>query len=212
MKSEIKTLLAAALLAGSLGSASAITTVAGISFQDNAFADTVLASSGSFTFGGAATLQAAVTGPALTKYAFSHDATAYIQLGFTDNYLVNGAGNDLALFEYGVADIFGISLTIGGISHSYQSVATGLNATVDGITYGVNVAQVNLDDFGVGAGAQLTSIVVGMGIDNGGSVPSLGVAGALNSAPQNGTVPDGGATISLLSMACLALGALKRKI
>lgn len=200
------------MLAGSLGSASAITTVAGINFQDNAFADTVLASSGLYTLGGAATLQAAVTGPALTKYALTRDPGAYIQLGFTDNYLVNGAGNDLALFEYGAPDIFGVSLTIGGITHTYASVGTGFTGTVDGITYNVNVAEVNLDDFGVAAGAQLTSIVVGMGIDNGVTVPSLGVAGALNSAPQNGTVPDGGTTISLLGMVCLALGALKRKI
>jgi len=210
MKSGIKTLIGAALLAGGMTSASAITTVAGINFQDNAFADTVLSSSGTYTLGGAATLQNAVTGPSLTKYAFSFSSGAYIQAGFTDNYLVNGAGNDLALFEFGVPDTFAVSLTVGGVTHTYLSADTGFSSTIGGSSFEVNVAEINLDDFGVGAGAELSSIVIGMDIQGGGgTVPSLGVIGALNSADLTAAVPDAGSTISLLGMAFLGLGMFK---
>lgn len=213
MKCGIKTLIGGVLLALGLTSASAVTTVAGFNFQDNAFADTVLSSSGTYTLGGAATLQAAVTGSSLTHYAFSFSPGAYIQVGFTDNYLVNGPGNDLALFEYGAPDSFGVRLTILGVTHTYATVFTGYTGVVDGTTWNVNVAQVNLDDFGVAAGAQLSSIVVGMDIVGGsGTVPSLGVVGALNSADVTSGVPDAGSTISLLGMAFLGLGALKRKM
>ena len=213
MKSGIKTLIGAALLAGGMTSASATTTVAGINFQDNAFADTVLSSSGIYTLGGATTLQDAVTGSSLTHYAFSFSPGAYIQAGFSDNYLVNGLGNDLALFEYGVPDTFAVSVTVGGVTHSYLSVATGFTGVVDGTTWDVNVAEINLDDFGVAAGAELSSIVIGMDTQgSGGTVPSLGVVGALNSSPVNQSVPDAGSTISLLGMAFLGFGVFRRNL
>jgi len=113
VRTECKTLCVLAMLVVSLPSARAITTVAGINFQDNAFADTVISSSGSYTLVGAGTLASAVTGSGVNKFAYSSSAGAYIQLGFADNYLVNGTGYDLALFEYGSASTF--SLTIGGI-------------------------------------------------------------------------------------------------
>jgi len=50
---------------------------------------------------------------------------------------------------------------------------------------------------------------VGMGI--GSSVPSLGVVGALNSAPVSNTVPEAGPTAALLGMTFLSLGLLQRK-
>lgn len=210
VRTECKTLCVLAMLVVSLPSARAITTVAGINFQDNAFADTVISSSGSYTLVGAGTLASAVTGSGVNKFAYSSSAGAYIQLGFADNYLVNGTGYDLALFEYGSASTF--SLTIGGITHTYLSAGTGFTSVINGTTYQINVAEINLDDFSVAVGTQLSSITVGM--DNSANgVPTLGVAGALNSALISGqSVPDAGASISLLGLAILGLGIFKRKI
>ena len=205
---HFKLLIGTVVSAVGLSSASAITTFAGYSFQDNAFADSVLASSGAYTWAGAASLSAAVTGSSLTKYAFSSSSGATLQLGFTDNYLVNGAGFDLALFEYGTTSTFAV--TIGGITHNYSSVGTGFTTSIGGPTLQVNVAQINLDDFGAASGAQFSSILIGMGILP--NLPTLGVAGALNSAPvQTQAVPDAGSTLSLLGAALVGLGLLKRK-
>jgi len=210
---HFKLLIGTVVSAVGLSSASAITTVAGYSFQDNAFADSVLASSGTYTLAGAASLSAAVTGSSLTKYAFSSSTGAAldganIQLGFTDNYLVNGAGFDLALFEYGTASTFAV--TIGGITHNYLTSGTGFTTSIGGPTLQVNVAQINLDDFGAASGAQFSSILIGMGILP--NLPTLGVVGALNSTPvQTQAVPDAGSTLSMLGAALAGLGLLKRK-
>lgn len=194
-QSEIRILFVVAFLFVGLSPASATTTVAGIHFQDNAFADTVLASFGTYTLG-AATLQAAVTGAGLDKYAYSSTPGAYIELGFTDNFLVNGPGNDLALFEFGMPDSFRISLTLGGISHNYLCARTGLFGAGPLSGNSVTVAQVNLDDFGLAPGTQLSSIVVGMDlVTNNRTTPSLSVVGALNSEP----VPEPSSVLLLAS-------------
>ena len=212
MQCKFKMVITAALLISSVISASAITTVAGISFQDdNAFADTVVSSSGIYALAGAATLPAAVTGSSLGKYAYSFSTGAYLQMGFTDNYLVNGIGADLALFEIGLPDSFAV--TINGTTLDYLSSATGYTGT--GVTSGkeINVAEIDLSDFGIALGTQLSSIMIGMDVlgNNGTTEPSLSVAGALNSAPVNQAVPDAGSTISLLGTALLSFGLLKRK-
>jgi len=92
------------------------------------------------------------------------------------------------------------------------SAGTGFTSVINGTTYQINVAEINLDDFSVAVGTQLSSITVGM--DNSANgVPTLGVAGALNSALISGqSVPDAGASISLLGLAILGLGIFKRKI
>ena len=207
---QSKLLIGSVLLALGLVSANAITMVAGINFQDNAFADSVISSSGGYTLTGAATLSGAVTGSSLNKYALS-DSTrgASLMLGFTDNFLVNGAGNDLVLFEFGTASTF--SVTVLGITHNYLSAATGYTTVFGLTTVGINAAQINLSDFGIADGTQFSSILIGMGV--GPSVPSLSVAGALNTAPVGpASLPDAGATITMLGMAFVGLGLLKRKL
>jgi len=204
-----KLLIGTVFLSLGLSGAGANTIVAGYDFQDSAFADSVISSSGSFTLIGAGTLSAAVTGSGLTKYAFNSPilSGANIQLGFTDNYLVNGTGYDLALFEFGTPSSFAV--TIGGKTLNYLSASTGFTSVIGGTTYAINVAKINLDDFGITAGSQLSSVLIGMGI--GSSVPSLSVVGALNSAPAGRAVPDAGSTVSMLGLGFLAFGLLKKK-
>ena len=208
---KFKFLIAAAVLTFGLSSASAITTVAGVNFQDNnAFADTVISSSGTYTLDGATTLQTAVTGSSLGKDASSSSTGAFIQLGFTDNYLVNGPGFDLALFDIGLPDTFAVTIngtTIDYLSSSTGNKGTGINANME-----INVAAIDLSDFNIPLGTQLSSIKIGMDIkDDSSGVPTLSVAGALNSAPVTPSVPDAGSTISLLITALLCCGWLKRK-
>ena len=61
----------------------ATTIVGGIAFDDNAFADTVLASYGTWTLVSAPNLQAALVGPDLTGYAYNiNSPTSYVKMGF----------------------------------------------------------------------------------------------------------------------------------
>jgi len=190
--------VAMALVFGIVSAANATVVVGGYSFDDNAFADYLISSSGSYTTSGGS-LESCVTGANVYTYAFSQTPGAYLDLGFSDNYLVNGPGNDLALFELGIPDTFGVSLTIGGTTHTYQTFYTGYS----GGDYNLNVALVNLDDFGFATGSLFSHVVIGMDIVSGsGTVPSLAVVGALNSIPEP-------ATICLLGLGALSL--IRRK-
>ena len=177
-------------------------TIAGFSFDDNAFADTLISSFGDYTTT-SGSLESVLTDTDLGTYAFSLTPNASVQLGFTDNVLVNGAGEDLALFELGIPDAFKVSVNIGGITNIYQSTSTPFSAS--GFT--VNVATVDLDDFGIAAGSSLDSIIVGLDtISSGGIVPSLSLVGALNSAKS---VPEPSTILG--SLAVGAIGAVLRR-
>ncbi|MBD2180467.1 PEP-CTERM sorting domain-containing protein [Planktothrix sp. FACHB-1355] len=209
----MKNLLALCSLLIGLGvanTANAATFVAGYTFDDNAFSDSLLSFSGDYTISGGS-LEQVLTDSDLTTYAFSFSPDAYVNLGFTDNFLVNGAGDDLVLFELGIPDTFEVSLTVGGITNSYTSSNTGFQAA----GYNVNALSINLDDFGVAAGGLLSNVVVGLGIQTiSGTVPSLAVVGALNSAPVGGStsVPEPGSAMAFLALGAFgATSVLKRK-
>ena len=129
-----KSWLGVAVLASlfSPGLAHASIVVGGITFDDNAFADTLISSSGDYTVGGnTSDLTTAVVGSDVDNFAFSFSPSTYLQLGYTDNVIVNGAGDDVALFELGVPDTFKFSLTIGGVTKEYLTADTGF--TGDGL-------------------------------------------------------------------------------
>jgi len=168
-----KFLLAAAALVASTGS-QAITTIGGISFADNAFADALYASSGVFTTSGG-TLASVLTDKDPGTYAYSFTPGAGVMLGFTDNGVYNLAGADLAIFELGVPD--SVKVIIGFTTMSYTTASTGFTAG----GFELNVALIDFSDFGIATGANLTAQSIGLDIvAPGGTVPSLSLVGALH--------------------------------
>lgn len=197
-----KLVLAAALAAASVG-AQAVTTIGGINFDDNAFADALYYSAGSFTTSGGS-LASVLTDKNPGTYAFSFSAGANVMLGFTDNGVYNGAGADLAIFELGIPDT--LTVSFGTQSLSYLSTYTGYSAG----GYNLNVALVDFSDFGIATGANLTYQSIGLStVAAGGTVPSLSLVGALHTAAP---VPEPETyALMLLGIGAVGLGSRLRK-
>lgn len=173
--------------------------VGGYGFADNAFADKLISSTGDFTYSGA-TLESSVVGSNVDDYAYSWSQGASLTLKFVDNKPFNGYGYDLAIFELGVPDTFKISLKVGETTINYTTAATGYSAG----GYSLNVALIDLSDFGVEPGSKIAKIILGMDYENGGTVPSLAAVGALNSCtcpvPEPSTYVAGLSALGMLGM------------
>jgi hypothetical protein len=203
--------VAAATVFASPRAAAAPIVIAGVNYDTADFADTLISSGstgGSFDLGGgAATLQDAVTGSNVNTWAFCNCTTAFVELGFTDNVVTNGPGADLALFEIGTPDNFGISLTVGGVTQTIISAATGFTQAQG---FGINLATIDLDLFGVAPGASINSIVINMGFPfaNTSSSPTLAAVTALHRSAV--AVPEPG-SMALLGLGLAAIAALRRR-
>jgi hypothetical protein len=141
------------------GNANALT-IAGITFPDNGFADVVLstnAAASHFVTGDpqvVVTATFAITGSNQDSY-FDPSGGEYVQLGFTDNVIRNGVGNDFAVFEIGTAEVAAIRLTSGGTQRTAQSIYTGFDNSWGAP---INVAWFDLADFGLGPNATIDSL------------------------------------------------------
>ena len=179
-------------------------TVAGVTFDDTAGADTLISSSGSYTTAGGS-LATVLTDNSAETWAFSFSQDAFVELGFTDNYLVNLAGDDLAVFEIGYpTDLVPVSLTVGGTTVIKTPVYTGFKTS----TYNINLATWDLSaDFGLDSGVMLDSIVVIMeDVPGANPAHAIGFVGALNVC----SIPAPGAVL-LGSLGVAMVGWLRRR-
>ncbi len=175
---KVSNLIMAATLVAASTAANATVNVGGYSFADNAFADALWASSGSFTTSGGS-LASVLTDKDAGTWAYSYSPGAFVSLGFTDNVVYNGAGADLAIFELGIPD--SVKVNIGFQTKSYLTASTGYNAG----GYALNVALVDLSDFGFAIGAIPNYVTIGLDIQGqSGTVPSLPLVGALQPVPE----------------------------
>ena len=143
------------------GSAEALN-IAGIAFPDNGFADTVIstnAAASHFVTGDPQVIISsadAITGSNQDSY-FDPSGGEYVELGFTDNVVRNGPGNDLAVFELGTAEVAAIQLELGGTQRTAQSIYTGFSNSRGAP---INVAWFDLTDFGLAPDATIDSLVL----------------------------------------------------
>lgn len=180
----LKTLAALGLAAAATASHASFT-LGGITFADNSTADQLVSSFGDYTVNGPS-LAAALTDNDLSTWATSMTPSAYVVLRFTDNSVVNGAGDDLALFEvgheayeYSQEGFDSFDITINGITRTYFTTET--TTIVD--DHNVNMTTLDLSFFGIAEGATINEIRIGMDFDTRGSRPQLQLVAAIHSGP-----------------------------
>lgn len=219
-----KTMLAAAIALASLA-AQASTTIGGYTFADNAFADSLVASSGTFTIVGTVpgVENNLVDNNPFTGVYDRSDASSSLTLQFTKTSMVNGAGADLVLFDLGTNDRF--SLTINGVTLGNNDTKFLTTTVEQGIydTNGkvikdqLNAVAVDLSDFGIAQGAKVNTFTVGMnlgtlaplpGDSKNQSVPTLSIVGALNTTTAPVPEPE---TYAMMLAGLGAIGAMVRR-
>jgi len=192
------------MLVAGVGVSRADIIVGGINFQNNAFADTLVSSNGTFTTSGGTLPQVLVgSNPADYAFCFGGPSVCNVTLAFTDNTILNGAGADLAVFELGTPDPF--QLTINGVTRTYSTASTGSSAG----GFDLNVALVDLADFGVAS----TSLIRASSLDNAttGTTISYTVFGAINNGPAAVAVPEPSSLILFGTVVVTAGFGLRRR-
>ncbi len=182
--------------------ASASVSIGGYTFDDNAFVDSLDASTGNYITSGGP-LATVVTDVDPGTWAGSFDANASLTLSFVDNVAVNGAGNDIVLFELGVPD--GWNVTINGITLGGLSANTGFSAG----GFNLNALAIDLSDFGIAANGTVSSLSVTF--ISGGATTSTSLVGALNSASVGGAVPEPATWAMLIAGFGLVGAAVRRR-
>ncbi len=189
--------------------------VGGFTFSagEEAFADDAILVSGVITGADGPTIKTTLVGSSISDSFNTGDSGGgIVEVLFTDNLIVNGAGADLVLFELsgdqpaGTPDpreIFEISI-FNGVSFSsfvtVTPVATGFPDPAD-ITLDVFAIQVDLSSFGIAFGGTTSRVRLHIWNANLGSKSAdLTALGALNSL----SVPEPSSAVTL----AIELGAL----
>lgn len=211
MVHAFKQALAAALVAVAGGASATTLEIGGLSLDSQGFADTLISSSGSFVTSGASLAQS-LTDHQLATWVQSSTPGAQVVLGFTDNRLVNGAGDDLALFEvgheayeYSQEGFDSLWVTINGQTRLYFTTET--TTTVD--DHNVNMTRIDLSHFGLAEGVQLDRVQIGLDYDTRGSLPQLQLVAAMNSVAA--PVPEPASAGLLLAGGGLLVAARRRR-
>lgn len=176
------------LMAAFVNPAEAVT-IAGISFDDDAFADIVVSAtpSGSGQFAKEtlvpsslqfltlpadfAILEAAVIGADLNQWISLRSSDARLTVGFTDLVPIDGPGDDIAIIEIGATAP--IDVTISGVTLHYTSQTSS--------TPGTNFVFIDLGDFGVSQTSSITMASTSI-------LNDIAAIGAINSVPEPSTL------------------------
>ncbi|MBP6900779.1 MAG: hypothetical protein KBC73_11850 [Burkholderiaceae bacterium] len=173
--------------------------IGGLTLQQQGFADQWISGSGSFTTN-AASPAAALTDADLATWVRSDTPGASVVLAFTNNRVVNGVGDDIALFEvgheayeYSQEGFDSLWITINGQTRLYFTTET--TTIVD--DHNVNMTRLDLSHFGLAAGAQIDRIQIGLDYDTRGSLPQLQLVAAIHSVAA--PVPEASSWALLLA-------------
>ncbi|WP_353931318.1 hypothetical protein WJM97_01565 [Okeanomitos corallinicola TIOX110] len=180
---------AMALGAGVSAESASAVTIGGVELSDDGFATSVRTVGSFATSGGTVTSVLIDQGEnAINTYAYATSSNALVRMGF-NNPILNGSGFDLALFDLDSSEAI-FKVIINGITNSYQSVFTN-EYTNDVNRFPINVAKVNLDDFGIASGQSINSLVIDF---NTAASPSLALVGTISRS-----VPEPSAMFGLLA-------------
>ncbi|HDM77163.1 MAG TPA: hypothetical protein ENG51_11960 [Deltaproteobacteria bacterium] len=201
---KLMILISATILVVSLvASANSATFVAGLWFDDNAFADKIFypyvgSDHTNYVTSVGGSQSEVVTDADLSTYLYCNTVGSpgvFMQIDFLDNKLINGPGPDLALFELGTNDRFDVM--IGTTYKTFNTTYTGYRVGIDHRNVNVNAALIDLSEWNLFSGAVIGSVTVRLDLRTPpyNTVPTLAVVGALNSTP----VPIVPSSILLLS-------------
>jgi hypothetical protein len=152
---------------------SAPVAIGNLSFDDTAFADAINSISGAgtvltFEVPGDGTFpingitpEVALTDLDVNTGLFCNPAPCDVDLGFTNNVIVNGPGDDLLVFEQGGLE--SLNLTINGVQQNLPTADATTNATVtdaDGTL--LNLYYVDLTLFGLALGQTTNSVILNL--------------------------------------------------
>ncbi|MEK8053067.1 PEP-CTERM sorting domain-containing protein [Ideonella sp. DXS22W] len=173
--------------------------IGGLTLDARGFADTLIGSQGVFETPAASVAQA-LTGASLSTWVRSATSGASVVLGFSAFHVLNGAGDDLALFEvgheayeYSQEGFDSLWVTINGQRRLYFTTET--TTIVD--DHNVNMTRLDLSHFGVAVGATVDRIEIGLDYDTRGSLPQLQLVAAIHSVAA--PVPEPGALVLMLA-------------
>lgn len=181
MRSLVVLCAATTALVSANAAQAAPVTIGGTTFDETAFVDAAVLESGSFRVEMAATPEEALIGSdtsTVASCAIGSGACSFVA-SFIDNVAINGAGDDIIFYTAGGNGTELFDVTINGVTQS------GLVATATGDTtfqgYGLFSYALNLDLFGVSAGAAISSFRVFLGV-GGVNAEEFVAFAALNSA------------------------------
>ncbi|MEM9045266.1 MAG: VPLPA-CTERM sorting domain-containing protein [Pseudomonadota bacterium] len=183
MLSNLSKAFLGCLLIGASATGANALTIGGFDFDDNAGVDQLNASSPANTFRiGISTatsvdeVESVLTDNSQNTTATLFNSSAFVELAFVDNVLVNAPGIDLVIFETGfsIGGTDFVNVTINGTTFAGQGVDTGEFAG----GFQLNQISIELSNFGILEGGEVSSVRLGTAL---GDLPTIAFVGALNS-------------------------------